>query len=86
MVEVKVVVRNVPGIHARPAAILVQAASLYQAEIHIATEALTVNAKSIMGVMMLAAETGTELTIRGEGADEQEAVAALKTLIESRFE
>ena len=86
MYETNVVVRNVPGIHARPAAVLVQKASLFRAEIFLATNRLTVNAKSIMGVMMLAAETGTELTIRAEGPDEREAVEALKALVEARFE
>lgn len=79
------VVCNVPGIHARPAALLVQRASLFKAELFLATRDLTVNAKSIMGVMMLAAETGTELTIRGEGVDEREAVEALRQLVESGF-
>jgi phosphocarrier protein len=83
--EIKVVVCNVPGIHARPAALLVQRASLFKAELFLATRDLTVNAKSIMGVMMLAAETGTELTIRGEGVDEREAVEALRQLVESGF-
>lgn len=85
MYEVKVTVCNVPGIHARPAAILVQKASLFRSELFLATSALTVNAKSIMGVMMLAAETGTELTIRGEGSDEREAVEALRALVASGF-
>ena len=85
MYETKVVVRNEPGIHARPAALLVQKAGTFKAQVFLATERLTVNAKSIMGVMMLAAETGVELTIRAEGADEQQAVEALKALVESGF-
>jgi phosphocarrier protein HPr len=84
--EARVLVTNVPGIHARPAALLVQKASSFAAEIFLATGQLTVNAKSIMGVMMLAAETGTELTIRAEGPDEQEAVGALVALIEAQFD
>jgi len=83
--EAKVTVCNVPGIHARPAAILVQRASLFKADLFLATRGLTVNAKSIMGVMMLAAETGTELTIRGEGPDGREAVEALCSLVASGF-
>ncbi|MBD3237183.1 MAG: HPr family phosphocarrier protein [Candidatus Eisenbacteria bacterium] len=86
MYEARVEVRNDPGIHARPAAILVQTASRFSSEIHVATEALEVNAKSIMGVMMLAAETGTLLTIRAQGSDERAAVEALVRLIEARFE
>jgi len=83
--EAKTVVRNIPGIHARPAALLVKEASLFKADVTLATPDLTVNAKSIMGVMMLAAETGTELTVRAEGSDEQAAVAALIRLVESGF-
>ncbi len=86
MVEAQVTVRNVPGIHARPAAQLVQRASLFKSEVFVATGELTVNAKSIMGVMMLAAETGTVLTIRAEGPDEQEAVDALVAMIDAQFE
>lgn len=85
MHEAQVMVTNVPGIHARPAALLVQKASGFAAEIFLANGQLTVNAKSIMGVMMLAAETGTQLTVRAEGSDEREAVAALVALIESEF-
>ena len=84
--ETTVTVKNVPGIHARPAAVLVQRASLFRSVIQIGTGRLMVNAKSIMGVMMLAAETGTELTIRAEGGDEREAVESLKALFEARFE
>jgi phosphocarrier protein HPr len=83
--EAQVTVRNVPGIHARPAAQLVQKASLFKSEIFFATRELTVNGKSIMGVMMLAAETGTVLTIRAQGPDEEQAVQALVALVESKF-
>jgi phosphocarrier protein HPr len=84
--EEQVEVRNVPGIHARPAAVLVQEASRYKAEIFITANQLTVNGKSIMGVMMLAAETGIVLTIKGEGPDAVKAVKALVTLIEAKFD
>ncbi len=86
MYEASVVVTNVPGIHARPAALLVQKASSFDAEIFVATEQLTVNAKSIMGVMMLAAETGTKLIVRAEGPQEREAVEALTALVRSEFQ
>ncbi len=84
--EATVTVCNSPGIHARPAALLVQEASRFEAEITIGTAELAVNGKSIMGVMMLAAETGMELTIRGDGHDERAAVDSLKALIASGFE
>jgi phosphocarrier protein len=83
--EASVTVTNTPGIHARPAALMVQEASRFAAEITIATEHLTVNGKSIMGVMMLAAETGTVLTVRAEGDDAREAVESLVSLIASGF-
>ncbi len=86
MYEAQVTVRNIPGIHARPAAQLVQKASLFKSEIFFATQELTVNGKSIMGVMMLAAETGTVLTIRAQGPDEQQAVEALVALVEAKFQ
>ena len=86
MYEAQVEVKSVPGIHARPAALLVQKASQFKAEIFFATEHMSVNGKSIMGVMMFAAETGTLLTIRGNGPDEQTAVDTLIAMIDSGFE
>ncbi|MCK4303797.1 MAG: HPr family phosphocarrier protein [Candidatus Eisenbacteria sp.] len=86
MYEAQVEVRNVPGIHARPAALLVQAASRYKSEVFLCAGELTVNAKSIMGVMMLAAETGTILSIRAEGPDERDAVDGLAAIVESGFQ
>jgi phosphotransferase system HPr (HPr) family protein len=83
--EGRVVVRNALGIHVRPAGLLVMQASAFRSEISIGTNRLMVNAKSIMGVLMLAAETGSELTIRAEGPDEREAVASLTALIDSCF-
>jgi phosphocarrier protein len=78
-------ISNKLGLHARPSAQLTQVASRFASEIHIAKGARRVNAKSIMGVMMLAAGRGSVLTIDAEGPDEAEAVAALGALIESRF-
>ncbi len=86
MYEEQVEVRNIPGIHARPAALLVQAASQFKSEIFFASDQLTVNGKSIMGVMMLAAETGMVLTIKGEGPDEEKAVKSLVAMIDGAFE
>jgi phosphocarrier protein HPr len=84
--EARVVVRNALGIHVRPAGLLVNRASLFRSNVFIGTGSLMVNAKSIMGVLMLAAETGAELTVRAEGPDEREAVEALTTLIDSCFQ
>ncbi len=79
------IVNNKLGIHARPAALLVQAASKFDSEIMVSKEYVEVNGKSIMGVMMLAAEMGSELTIMARGPDEEEAVKELVAIVESGF-
>jgi phosphocarrier protein HPr len=85
MAERTVQIVNKHGLHARPAAEVVKAASKFKAEITISRDDLEVNGKSIMGVMMLAAEYGSTITLRASGPDEQEAVDALSTLVASRF-
>lgn len=85
MTERNVVVRNQPGIHARPAALFVKKAGEFRSEVFVSLGDLTVNGKSIMGVMMLAAEAGAELKISASGPDEKEAVEALAHLIDTRF-
>jgi len=86
LVERTVIVQNQPGIHARPAALFVKKAGEFASEVFISLGDLRVNGKSIMGVMMLAAETGAELTITAEGPDEVDAIDALVRLVDSRFE
>jgi len=81
----EVLVVNRLGLHARPSAKLTATASKYKSEIWISKNARRVNAKSIMGVMMLAAAKGTTLVIEAHGPDEQEALDALRQLIESGF-
>lgn len=71
--------------HARPAAAFVSYASRFVAEIHIEKDGLKVNGKSIMGVMMLAAEMGSELFISASGEDEEEAVETLVDLVRTGF-
>jgi phosphocarrier protein HPr len=73
------------GLHARPAAEFVKLAGRYRSEIHLSKDGLRVNGKSIMGVLMLAAEQGTELVIRGEGPDALQAVEALEALVVAGF-
>jgi phosphocarrier protein len=85
MVEKKVTVSNKMGLHARPCSKLVQKASTYKSDIHLKSGTQMVNGKSIMGVMMLAAAMGTELLISAQGADEEQAAAALVELFESKF-
>jgi len=76
---------NKHGLHARPAAEFVKAASRFRSEIWLRKDDMEVNGKSIMGVMMLAAECGAELTIRAVGEDAEAALDALATLVANRF-
>ncbi len=84
-VEKRFTIVNKLGLHARAAAKLVQAANRFKSEIALEKDGQTVNGKSIMGVLMLAAAQGTEVTVRCEGADGAEALAAIAALIEDGF-
>ena len=81
--EVEIV--NKLGLHARASAKLTQVASRFQSDVHIARNGRRVNAKSIMGVMMLAAGQGTSVQIEAQGADADQAIAALTKLIADKF-
>ncbi|WP_126426784.1 HPr family phosphocarrier protein [Brevibacillus marinus] len=83
--EKQVTIQNKSGLHARPAAEFVKTASRFAAEISLVKDEKVVNAKSVIGVMSLAAAKGTTLTIRAEGPDAAEALDTLVKLIESRF-
>ena len=85
MIERTVTVVNSLGLHARPAAQLVRLASSFAAHVELVRDGSTVNAKSIMGVMMLAAEYGSTLLLRAEGADAEQTIEALSKLIASGF-
>ncbi len=85
MVEKEVEVVNKLGLHARPAMMLVKTASKFQSEITIIKDNMQVNAKSIMGVLVLAAEKGSKLRIVANGPDEKEAVEALAKLFAEGF-
>jgi phosphocarrier protein len=76
---------NKLGLHARPSAQLTQVASKFVSDVWIAKNGRRVNAKSIMGVMMLAAGQGSTVTVEADGPDEAEAVAAIGALIEGKF-
>ncbi|MDO9575717.1 MAG: HPr family phosphocarrier protein [bacterium] len=82
----RVKVINSLGLHARPASMLVQVASRYNSDITLSRDEMKVNAKSIMGVMMLAAEKGAEVEIEAAGDDAKEAVAAVKELFIRKFD
>ncbi|MCK4403588.1 MAG: HPr family phosphocarrier protein [candidate division Zixibacteria bacterium] len=85
MVERKIQVINKLGLHARPAAMLVQKASKFKSEIKIKKEDIEANAKSILSVMMLAAEMGSFVIVKAEGEDEEQVVEAIAKLFEERF-
>ena len=85
MIEREATIVNRDGLHARPAAKIVRLASTFSAEVELAKDGVGVNGKSIMGVMMLAAEYGSELLLRADGTDEEDAVSAIAKLIESKF-
>ncbi|MGQ9616085.1 MAG: HPr family phosphocarrier protein [Spirochaetota bacterium] len=86
MVEREVVIRNRTGLHARPAAMIVQKANEFRSDIFLQRDEDRVNAKSIMGVMMLAAGEGTRIKIIATGEDENEAVAEISRLLQSNLD
>ena len=79
-------IKNKLGLHARPAALLVQEASKYTAKIELESDGNKVNGKSIMGVMILAAAYGSTLTIIADGDDAEAAVSGITALIDSKFD
>lgn len=85
MIEEKVIICNKLGLHARAAAKLVGVASEFAASVEIEKDNKRVNGKSIMGVMMLAASKGSEITLYVEGDDADSAIAKLKNLVLDRF-
>lgn len=82
---ITVEIQNRFGLHARPAAEFVKLANRFGCEVRVKKDELEVNGKSIMGVMMLAAEHGSRITISAAGDDADAALAALKALIDRRF-
>jgi phosphocarrier protein len=86
MIERMVTIKNRAGIHARPAALLVQTASRYKSKIYIEKDQDRINGKSIMGIITLGAGYDTTLKLIIEGDDENDAVEALVRLFDSKFE
>lgn len=85
MIKTKVTIINKLGLHARASAKFVSTAARFQSRIDVTKETQTINGKSIMGVMMLAASKGSELTLQIEGPDEAAMETALLDLINNRF-
>jgi phosphocarrier protein HPr len=85
VVEAKVRITNRLGIHARPATLLVRAAQKFESRITLIKDDMEADGKSIMDIMILAAEPDSCITIRADGEDEDEAVQALKRIVEDKF-
>ncbi|MGN6091107.1 MAG: HPr family phosphocarrier protein [Luteibacter jiangsuensis] len=86
MLERDIVVSNRLGLHARASAKLVQLVAGFKSTVWLVSKGREVNAQSIMGVMMLAAGMGTALTVRAEGEDAEQAVAAVVDLFDRKFD
>ncbi|HEY7503101.1 MAG TPA: HPr family phosphocarrier protein [Gemmatimonadales bacterium] len=85
MIEREATIVNQEGLHARPAAKIVRLASTFDSEIELLKDGMAVNGKSIMGVMMLAAECGSAIVVRADGADAEQAVDAICQLVAEGF-
>jgi phosphocarrier protein len=85
MITSRITISNRLGLHARASAKLTKLAGTFGCDIHLARGGRRINAKSIMGVMMLAAGMGAEIEIETDGPDEQQAMTALRDLIDSKF-
>lgn len=85
MITKKLTVLNKLGIHARPAAQFVRVASRFKSDVTVEKDDESVDGKSIMGLMMLAVGCGAEIDVIVEGPDEEEAMAALETLVGEKF-
>lgn len=86
MESIQVLVKNKLGLHARASAKLTEVSSEFESEISLIFNNQKVNAKSIMGVMMLAASFGSEITVEAEGEDESEAIKKIQEIFESKFD
>jgi phosphocarrier protein HPr len=85
MIQTRIQISNKLGLHARASAKLTKLAGGFKSDIHLSRNGRRVNAKSIMGVMMLAAGLGSEIEIEAVGEDEQQAVDAMRSLINGKF-
>jgi phosphocarrier protein HPr len=85
MKEIKITIINKLGLHARASAKFVSTAARFQSSLDVLKDSKTINGKSIMGVMMLAANKGSEITLKMHGPDEEELLHAMITLINNKF-
>jgi len=85
MIKRDLVIENRTGLHARPAATFVEIADRYEADVELTFQGVTVNAKSIIGVLSLGIGKGDQVNLKIDGSDEKEAMEALVEIIENRF-
>ena len=85
MTEAELLIQNRLGLHARACAMFVKTAAKFKSHVLVSRDDLEVNGKSIMGVMLLAAEEGSLIRVRADGPDEHEAVTALEELVNGKF-
>ena len=85
MAEIQLLIRNQLGLHARACALFVKTASRFKSEVMVSRDDLEVNGKSIMGVMMLAAEEGATILVKAKGPDEGDALTAIQELVDGKF-
>lgn len=86
LLEKKIIIKNKSGLHARPAALFVQIANKYDSDVTVKKGKLEVNGKSIMGILMLAAEEGSQVTLKVEGQDAERAILELEKLLSGDME
>jgi phosphocarrier protein len=86
MIERVFQIKNRLGLHARPAAMFVQEAAKHKSSIVVVKDGLEVNGKSVMGLMLLAAESGSKLTIKADGPDEEKAIEGIGRIFERKFD
>lgn len=85
-IEKRLIIKNKRGLHARAAAKFVALAGSFTSDIYVERNGQTVSGRSIMGLMMLAASTGTEIRVCAQGDDAEQALGAIKTLTENKFD
>jgi phosphocarrier protein len=85
VIKSTILISNTLGLHARASAKLTKLAGSFACDVHLSRQTRRINAKSIMGVMMLAAGVGTEIEIETDGDDEEAAMAALRAMIDGKF-
>ena len=86
MKEKELEITNRLGFHARPAALFAKEAAKYKSVITVCKDGLEINGKSVLGLLMMAAESGSRLKVRADGPDEDQALAAIAQLFQEKFQ